>query len=202
VIGSGFGGSVAVLRATEKGYRVGVMESGKRWNDEDLPHTSWDMRKFLWQPELEMFGIQRMEYLEDVFVLCGAGVGGGSHVYANTLYTPPKRFFEAKEWSAITDWADELAAYIDLAKRMLGVVRFPYMDTPVFVAQQFLVQQQYLYAQAQGDIALGLITVYRALGGGWELRLADQAAHAEAVPAAEKPAAAILPPRRALPPAR
>src|SRR5262245_39577380 len=73
VIGSGFGGSVAALRATEKGYRVGVMESGRRWNDEDLPHTSWDMRKFLWQPELEMFGIQRMEYLEDVFVLCGAG---------------------------------------------------------------------------------------------------------------------------------
>jgi choline dehydrogenase-like flavoprotein len=122
VIGSGFGGSVAALGATEKGYRVGVMESGRRWNDEDLPHTSWDMRKFLWQPELEMFGIQCMEYLDDVFVLCGAGVGGGSHAYANTLYVPPKRFFEAEEWSAITDWADELVAYIDLAVRMLGVV--------------------------------------------------------------------------------
>jgi cholesterol oxidase len=131
VIGSGFGGSVAALRATEKGYRVGVMESGKRWNDEDLPHTSWDMRKFLWQPELEMFGLQRMEYLDDVFVLCGAGVSGGSHVYANTLYVPPKRFFEAQEWSTITDWADEMAGYIDLAVRMLGVMRVPYMDTDV-----------------------------------------------------------------------
>jgi cholesterol oxidase len=131
VIGSGFGGSVAAMRAAEKGYRVGVMESGKRWNDEDLPHTNWDMRKYLWQPELEMFGIQRLEYLDDVFVLCGAGVGGGSHVYANTLYIPPKRFFEAKEWSAITDWADELAPYIDQAVRMLGVVRFPYMETDV-----------------------------------------------------------------------
>jgi cholesterol oxidase len=131
VIGSGFGGSVAALRATEKGYRVAVMESGKRWNDEDLPHTNWDMRKYLWQPELEMYGIQRLEYLDDVFVLCGAGVGGGSHVYGNTLYVPPKRFFEAKEWSTITDWADELAAYIDLAVRMLGVVRVPYMDTDV-----------------------------------------------------------------------
>jgi cholesterol oxidase len=131
VIGSGFGGSVAAMRATEKGYRVGVMESGKRWNDEDLPHTNWDMRKFLWQPELEMYGIQRLEYLDDVFVLCGAGVGGGSHVYANTLYTPPKRFFEAEEWSGITDWADELAPYIDQAIRMLGVVRVPYMDTQV-----------------------------------------------------------------------
>jgi cholesterol oxidase len=131
VIGSGFGGSVAAMRATEKGYRVGVMESGKRWNDEDLPHTSWDIRKFLWQPELEMYGIQRLEYLDDVFVLCGAGVGGGSHVYGNTLYTPPKKFFEATEWSGITDWADELAPYIDQAIRMLGVVRVPYMDTQV-----------------------------------------------------------------------
>jgi cholesterol oxidase len=129
VIGSGFGGSVAAMRATEKGYRVGVMESGKRWNDEDIPHTSWDVRRFSWQPELEMYGIQRVEFLDDVLVLCGAGVGGGSHVYGNTLYTPPKRFFEAKEWSGITDWADELAPYIDQAKRMLGVVRVPYMDT-------------------------------------------------------------------------
>ena len=75
VIGSGFGGSVAALRATEKGYRVGVMESGKRWNDEDIPKTSWDIRKFAWQPEAEMYGIQRMEFLDDVLVLCGAGVG-------------------------------------------------------------------------------------------------------------------------------
>jgi len=131
VIGSGFGGSVAAMRAAEKGYRVAVMESGKRWKDEDLPETSWDIHKFLWQPEVEMYGIQRLEYLDDVFVLCGAGVGGGSHVYANTLYTPPKRFFEAKEWSQITDWADELAPFIDQAKRMLGVVRVPYMDTQV-----------------------------------------------------------------------
>jgi cholesterol oxidase len=129
VIGSGFGGSVAAMRATEKGYRVGVMEAGKRWNDEDIPHTSWDVRRFSWQPELEMYGIQRVEFLDDVLVLCGAGVGGGSHVYGNTLYTPPKRFFDAKEWSGITDWADELAPYIDQAKRMLGVVRVPYMDT-------------------------------------------------------------------------
>ena len=99
VIGSGFGGSVAALRATEKGYRVGVMEAGKRWRDEEIPKTSWDIRKFAWQPEAEMFGIQRMEFLDDVLVLCGAGVGGGSHVYGNTLYVPPKKFFDAPEWA-------------------------------------------------------------------------------------------------------
>ena len=131
VIGSGFGGSVAALRATEKGYRVGVMESGKSWNDEDIPRTSWDIRKFVWMPGAEMYGIQRMEFLDDVLVLCGAGVGGGSHVYGNTLYVPPKKFFDAPEWADITDWADEVAPYVDQASRMLGVVRVPYMDTPV-----------------------------------------------------------------------
>jgi cholesterol oxidase len=131
VIGSGFGGSVAALRATEKGYKVGVLESGKRWLDEDIPSTSWDLRRFVWQPEAEMFGIQRMEFLDDVLVLCGAGVGGGSHVYGNTLYVPPKKFFNAPEWADITDWAGELAPCIDQASRMLGVVRVPYMDTDV-----------------------------------------------------------------------
>jgi cholesterol oxidase len=131
IIGSGFGGSVAALRAAEKGYRVGVMESGRRWKDEDIPKTQWDLPHFLWQPEAEMYGIQRIEYLDDVLILSGAGVGGGSHVYANTLYVPPKQFFDAPEWSGITEWADELAPYIDQARRMLGVVRYPYMPTDV-----------------------------------------------------------------------
>ena len=129
IIGSGFGGSVAALRATEKGYHVGVIESGKRWPDEDVPKSSWDVRKFAWQPDAEMYGIQRIEFLDDVLVLCGAGVGGGSHHYAQTLYVPPKKFFDAPEWAGITDWADELAPYIDQARRMLGVVPIPYMDT-------------------------------------------------------------------------
>jgi cholesterol oxidase len=88
--------------------------------DEQVPKTSWDIRKFAWQPEAEMYGIQRIEFLDDVLVLCGAGVGGGSHHYAQTLYVPPKKFFDAPEWAGITDWADELAPYIDQAS--------PYMD--------------------------------------------------------------------------
>ena len=109
IIGSGFGGSVAALRAAEKGYRVGVMEAGRRWKDEDIPKTNWDLPHFLWFPAAEMYGIQRIEYLDDVLILCGAGVGGGSHVYGNTLYVPPKQFFDAPGWAGITDWADELA---------------------------------------------------------------------------------------------
>ncbi|MHC5541539.1 GMC oxidoreductase, partial [Singulisphaera rosea] len=129
IIGSGFGGSVGAMRLTEKGYRVAVLEAGRRWPDEALPKTSWDVGKFLWAPELGMYGIQRLEFLNDVTIMCGAGVGGGSNVYANTLYIPPSPFFEAKEWSGITDWEDELAPYYDQAVRMLGVVRVPYMDT-------------------------------------------------------------------------
>lgn len=131
IVGSGFGGSVAALRASEKGYRVGVMESGRRFRDEDIARTQWDLPGFLWFPAAELYGVQRIEYLDDLLVLSGAGVGGGSQVYANTLYVPPRKFFDAPEWFTITDWADELAPCIDQATRMLGAVRYPYQPTDV-----------------------------------------------------------------------
>ena len=106
---------------TEKGYRVGVLEAGRRFADDELPETSWRMRKYLWAPWIGCYGVQRIHLLPDVLVMAGAGVGGGSLNYANTLYQPPKRFFEDRQWAHITDWHDELAPYYDQAKRMLGV---------------------------------------------------------------------------------
>jgi cholesterol oxidase len=125
VIGSGFGGSVAALRAAEKGYRVGVIEAGRRFTNDTLPETSWDLKKFLWAPAVGWLGIQRITPLTDVIVLSGAGVGGGSLIYANTLYTPLDDFFGDPQWSAITDWKAELSPYYDQASRMLGVVENP-----------------------------------------------------------------------------
>ncbi|CAM5480630.1 GMC family oxidoreductase N-terminal domain-containing protein [Streptomyces aurantiogriseus] len=121
VVGSGFGGSVTALRLTEKGYRVGVLEAGRRFTRESLPKNSWDLRNYLWAPKLGLYGIQRIHLLGNVMVLAGAGVGGGSLNYANTLYVPPKAFFEDPQWRDITDWQEELRPYYDQARRMLGV---------------------------------------------------------------------------------
>ncbi|MFE3826260.1 GMC oxidoreductase [Streptomyces sp. NPDC059092] len=121
VVGSGFGGSVSALRLTEKGYRVGILEAGRRFTRETLPKNSWDVRNYLWAPALGLYGIQRVHLLGNVMVLAGAGVGGGSLNYANTLYVPPAAFFEDPQWAAITDWEQELKPYYDQARRMLGV---------------------------------------------------------------------------------
>ncbi|MDH6586725.1 cholesterol oxidase [Streptomyces sp. SAI-208] len=127
VVGSGFGGSVTALRLTEKGYRVGVLEAGRRFTRETLPKNSWDLKNYLWAPKLGMYGIQRIHLLGNVMVLAGAGVGGGSLNYANTLYVPPKPFFEDPQWRDITDWQEELEPYYDQARRMLGVRLNPTM---------------------------------------------------------------------------
>ncbi len=128
VIGSGFGGSVAALRLTEKGYRVAVLEAGRRFKDKDFPKTSWRLSKFLFMPRLGLRGIQRIHALPDVLVLAGAGVGGGSLVYANTLYVPPDSYFNDEQWKKITDWKSELAPWYDQASRMLGVAENPYFS--------------------------------------------------------------------------
>ena len=135
IVGSGFGGSVAALRLTEKGYRVAVLEAGRRFADDEFAKTSWNLRKYLWAPRLRCFGIQRIHLLRNVMVLAGAGVGGGSLVYANTLYRPLKPFYEDRQWAHITDWQDELEPFYDQASRMLGVVTNP-TTTPSDVVMQ------------------------------------------------------------------
>ena len=125
IIGSGFGGSVSALRLTEKGYRVGVLEAGRRFADDEFAKTSWNLRKFLWMPKLGMYGIQRIHLLRNVMILAGAGVGGGSLNYANTLYVPPDPFFNDPQWKDITDWRAELMPHYEQAQRMLGVVQNP-----------------------------------------------------------------------------
>jgi cholesterol oxidase len=145
VIGSGFGGSVAALRAAEKGYSVAVLEAGRRFTDDQLPETSWRVRRFLWAPALRCYGIQRITLLPGrrgagVLVLAGAGVGGGSLVYANTLYRPPPEFYNDPQWRDITDWRAELAPWYDQASRMLGVTTYP-LTTPADEAMRAVAQR-------------------------------------------------------------
>lgn len=121
IIGSGFGGSVSALRFAEKGYKVLVIEKGRRYHHTEFPKSNWNLRKYFWFPRLFMYGIQCITLLKDVFVLHGAGVGGGSLVYANTHLIPPKKAFEDQRWFG-GDWQEKLMPYFDLAKKMLGTV--------------------------------------------------------------------------------
>lgn len=128
IIGSGFAGSVAALRLIEKGYSVAVLEAGRRFADEDFPKTSWRLNKFLFAPRFGLLGLQRIHYLPNALILAGAGVGGGSLIYANTLYQPGDKYFSDPQWSSITDWKSELEPFYDQARRMLGVTQNPYFS--------------------------------------------------------------------------
>jgi cholesterol oxidase len=126
VIGSGFGGSVSALRLAEKGYRVAVLESGRRYEDEDFAKTTWNARRYYWLPRLGLRGIFRMTLFKDVFVVSGSGVGGGSLGYANTLYRPRpgSAFYRDPQWSELEDWETVLERHYDTAERMLGVTTY------------------------------------------------------------------------------
>ena len=134
IVGSGFGGSVSAMRLTEKGYSVGVLEQGKRYRAEDFPKTNWAVWKWLWMPKLFCYGIQRLTLLKEALVLAGAGVGGGSLVYANTLLVPPDEVFNDPQWKDLADWRTVLKPHYATAKRMLGVVE----NTHFFESDQLL----------------------------------------------------------------
>jgi cholesterol oxidase len=125
VVGSGFGGSVAALRLAEKGHSVLVLESGRRFADHEFARSTWDLRRYFWAPGLGMRGILCLSLFRDVFIATGAGVGGGSLGYANTLYRPrDDAFYEAAQWRDLADWKSDLAPHYDTAERMLGVVEY------------------------------------------------------------------------------
>jgi cholesterol oxidase len=128
IVGSGFGGSVSALRLSEKGYSVGVLECGRRFADNEFPSSTADLKRYFWNPRLGMKGIFRLTTFKDVSVVSGCGVGGGSLGYANTLYVPPKAFFEDRQWADMQDWGSALAPHYDEAQRMLGVVQNPHDD--------------------------------------------------------------------------
>jgi cholesterol oxidase len=121
IVGSGFGGSVSALRMAEKGYKVLVIEKGKRYRSEDFPKTNWNLKKYFWMPRIFFYGIQCITLLKNVFIFHGVGVGGGSLVYANTLLVPPDDAFEDQNWPG-KGWKEKLAPYYEKAKFMLGAV--------------------------------------------------------------------------------
>ena len=101
---------LAALRLTEKGYRVGVIEAGRRFEDHEFAKTSWRLNKY---PGPRSWGCWRSAPAQGRDDLAGAGVGGGSLNYANTLYKPPSPFFENEQWAGITDWERELTPYYE-----------------------------------------------------------------------------------------
>jgi cholesterol oxidase len=121
VVGSGFGGSVSACRLAEKGYRVGVIEMGKRWTAADFPRTTWSLRRWMWRPGLKLFGFYDMRPFRHVMILCGNAVGGGSITYANTMLSPPDRVWQDGSWNGLADWQREMPAHYAAARRMLGV---------------------------------------------------------------------------------
>jgi cholesterol oxidase len=125
VVGSGFGGSVSAMRLTEKGYRVLVLESGKRYRDEDFADTNWKVWKYLWLPALRCFGILQITPFKDVLALHGSGVGGGSLGYANVLMPPSEEYFSAPAWRELADWKEILRPHYETARVMLGVETNP-----------------------------------------------------------------------------
>ena len=121
VVGSGFGGSVAACRLSEKGYRVAVMEMGRRWTPEKLPSTSWSIHRWFWRPKLALRGFFNMQFFRHVTILHGCAVGGGSITYATTSLRPPDKVWQSGSWNGLADWETEMTEHYATAARMLGV---------------------------------------------------------------------------------
>ena len=157
VIGSGFGGSTAALRLAEKGYRVGVLECGRRFADEDFAKTTWEMKRYYWMPKLGMKGILRLTLFKDIFIASGCGVGGGSLGYANTLYRAPSAFYGDRQWTGLADWETELRPHYDEAERMLGVTTYDEDSEADLLLKEYAEQNGFgdTYAKTRVGVFLG-----------------------------------------------
>lgn len=154
VVGSGFGGSVSALRLTEKGYRVLVLERGKRFQDHDFPRTNWNLFKYLWFPVARCFGIQEISFMNDIMVLHGSGVGGGSLVWANVAMEPSDRLFEAPGWRHLADWKAVLQPHYATAKRMLGVAPNLFVTPADNALKQIADEHGRGHTYRQADVAI------------------------------------------------
>ncbi|MBZ5613219.1 MAG: cholesterol oxidase [Acidobacteriia bacterium] len=121
VIGSGFGGSVSAHRLVEKGYRVAVMEMGRRWTPDNLPRSSWSIHRWIWRPKIGLRGFFNIQFFKHATIFHGSAVGGGSITYACTLLPPPDRVWGAGSWTGLSDWTAEMPPHYETASRMLGV---------------------------------------------------------------------------------
>ena len=122
VIGSGFGGSVSALRLAQKGYRVGVLECGRRFTDDEFPKSTWDLRRYLVRAAARA---QRDLPADDLQgrrdrVRAAASAAGRSATRTRSTARPP-RFYEDPQWAGLDDWQVALAPHYDEAERMLGV---------------------------------------------------------------------------------
>lgn len=154
IIGSGFGGSVSALRLVEKGYKVLLLEKGRRLRAGDFPKTNWNMKRFFWLPQVGFRGLFKMTFLRHVTALSGVGVGGGSLVYANTLPVPKASFFTAPSWAHLADWKAELAPHYPTVLRMLGATRNPSLTYPDEVLREIGKEMGRPEAFEQTDVAI------------------------------------------------
>jgi len=123
IIGSGFGGSVSAYRLSQKGYKVLVVEQGRRWTPENLPNTNWKVWNYLWKPMLGLRGFLSLRLFKHVMILHGNAVGGGSITYAQTLLVPPNSVWKDGNWAELDDWNEVMPAHYATAKKMLGVTQ-------------------------------------------------------------------------------
>ncbi len=123
VVGSGFGGAVTAARLAERGYGVLVLERGRRWSPEDYPRRPGDA--WVWDDRrpAARHGWFDFRLFPSMAVVQGAGVGGGSLVYANISIDAKPDTFDAG-WPPEITWA-EMAPYYQMVGAMLDVQKVP-----------------------------------------------------------------------------